>query len=255
MPDPRQSSKLSAPPSCRSWPPLVIWPWLYHECFRRCGKHRAPVWPPTNQDTDPITPSPPKWTARPRLAAPAGTVLTKGGARGLRHTGTSGPPCGSCSTSTKPSATPGRSKRRDRKKNGGSPMRSERDRHRNRSPRRSSFGRGLGHGGHRDGRAQAALRCAARAIQQRLNADTSDTSARRCRAPAGRQPGTPGAMPRLFASVLGPLNRLSAPTTTASRANLDSVRAITPLGFGKHVRLSTGGHAHGRTGRRHGQLR
>jgi len=90
------------------------------ECYRRrCVKPSCACVAATIQDTDPITPSPPKWTARPRPCS-FGQVRCsrKWSARFATYPGLPVHLRQVARHQRNPSATPGRSKQRDRKKNG-----------------------------------------------------------------------------------------------------------------------------------------
>lgn len=99
-----------------------------------------------------------------------------------------------------------------------------------------------------------ALRVAARAVERRLNAHTSDHSGPTAPRPScGRPARYVDRRAKTFTSVLGPLTPTRAyyhcKPCAAGFCPRDRV-----LGPGRHVAVS-GGHAHGRAGGRDGQLR
>ena len=69
-----------------------------------------------------------------------------------------------------------------------------------------------------------ALRLAARALEQRLNADTSDYVGPELPCPCGGVARYHGRHGKTFESVLGPLHLKRAWTTTVTDATMDSAR-------------------------------
>jgi hypothetical protein len=73
---------------------------------------------------------------------------------------------------------------------------------------------------------QQVLQLAGAAVEQRLNADTSDQRGSRTRCACGQEARWVGRRSKRVQSVLGPLRVLSAPTITAPVADTASVLAM-----------------------------
>jgi hypothetical protein len=78
-----------------------------------------------------------------------------------------------------------------------------------------------------------ALRLAARALEQRLNADTSDYVGPELPCPCGGSARYHGRHGKTFESALGALSTSSVLTTTVSNATADSAREIGLWGWNR----------------------